>query len=431
MKAVILASGQGSRMGYRSKPLLKVAGRRIIDRTIILLKPHVDEFVFVVRSDNREIEDYLEKNWKGKVRYKIVKNPVPERGNGYSFLLASKAVGKECFILTMGDHVYSKEFVEKAVKMRGLIGDFRPKYIDVDEATKVRVKDGRVFDIGKKLKDFDCVDTGFFVLNYRAFEAAERVAERRKVVELSDVIRELKPEVSEVSGDFWMDIDTPEELKRAKKLLIRLSVKERGDGFISRHLNRKISTKISELLVDYLSPNQATLLAFFVGIVSSILVFYNLAVAGIVYQLSSVLDGIDGEIARASLRTSKFGEWMDSILDRYVDFSFLLAVAVQYFSFYQKYGFGEKGMVALVMFALIGCVMVSYTTEKFKASYRKSAYECINVLNYIPGKRDERIFVEMLLCLLNLPVLLLVVIAVVGNARVVATIVTVRMWDVQ
>ena len=419
MKAVILASGQGSRIGYKTKALLKVAGRRVIDRTIILLKPHVEEFVFVVRADNDELEDYLNRHWGGKIKYTIVKNPVPERGNGYTFLLASQAVGNDNFILTMSDHVYSKEFIEKAVKLKGLIGDFKPKYVNVEEATKVKVENGRVKNIGKKLKDFDCLDTGFFVLDSRAFDAARRVAERMEVVELSEVMKELKPEVSEVSGEFWMDVDTPEELKKAKKLLVRLSVKGRGDGFISRHLNRKISTKISELLIDYITPNQATLLAFFVGIISSILVFFSLPVAGAVYQLSSILDGIDGEIARASLRTSRFGEWVDSILDRYVDFSFLLAVSLITLQFLHV---PVKVLLAVSLFALIGCVMVSYSTEKFKASYGKSAYDCLSAMRYLPGKRDERVFLEMILCLLNMPFILLLAMAVIGNLRVLLTI---------
>ncbi len=420
MKAVVLASGQGSRIGYKTKPLLKVAGRRIVDRTIILLKQHVEEFIFVVRKDNDELEKYLEKNWKGKINYKVVKNPVPERGNGYSFFLAKNAVGNSKFVLTMGDHVYSKEFVEKAVKLEGLIGDFKPKYVDVGEATRVKVEKKRLKDIGKNLKDFDCVDTGFFVLDNKAFEAAEKVAERKEVVELSEVMKELKPVVSEVSGEFWMDVDTIDDLKKAKKLLVKLSVKGRGDGLISRTINRKISTKISEFLVDYVTPNQATLLAFFVGILSAFLVFLNIGLAGVVYQISSILDGIDGEIARASLRTSKFGEWIDSILDRYVDFAFLLAVAI-YACIYARKEAISTELLVISMFALIGCVMVSYSTEKFKAAYGFSAY-VLKEMKYLFGKRDERIFIEMVFCLLNMPVILLLAIALIGNIRVASTI---------
>ncbi|RUM32969.1 MAG: CDP-alcohol phosphatidyltransferase [Archaeoglobus sp.] len=427
MKAVILASGQGSRMGYKLKPMLKVAGRKIIDRTIILLKPYVNEFVFVIRKDCREIEEYLERHWKGLIKYKIVKNPEPERGNGYTLLLASEVVGKDEFILTMGDHIYSKNFVEKAVKLKGLIGDFNPKYIDVSEATKVRVEIGktgkRVKDIGKKLKTFDCLDTGFFILDNKAFEVARRVAERKKIVELSDVIRELKPEVSEVSGELWIDIDTPDDLKVARKLLVRLSIKSIGDGYISRHLNRKISTKISEYLVDYITPNQATMIAFFVGLLSSLLVFFNLPAAGILYQFSSILDGIDGEIARASLRTSKFGEWVDSILDRYVDFFFLLSVSL----YLIKQNMFLTAELIIAMFALFGSIMVSYSTEKFKASYSRSAYECVSSLRYIPGKRDERIFLETLLCILNRPLMLLVLIGVLSNIKVIATFVAITV----
>jgi len=36
-------------------------------------------------------------------------------------------------------------------------------------------------------------------------------------------------------------------------------------------------------------------------------------------QLSSILDGCDGEIARLKLLGSKYGGWFDQVLDRYSD----------------------------------------------------------------------------------------------------------------
>ncbi len=93
------------------------------------------------------------------------------------------------------------------------------------------------------------------------------------------------------------------------------------------------------------------------------------------YQFSSILDGCDGEIARASLNMSKKGGYVDSILDRFVDFLFLAVIALLY---------PKTATVAL--FAVFGSVMVSYTSEKYKAEFGESIFGKFRVLNYIPGK---------------------------------------------
>jgi len=315
MKAVVLAAGLGTRLGAKiPKPLVKVAGREILYRNLkILSELGVKEFIIVVGKDGELIENFLRKH---NFNYKIVKNNYPEKGNGYSLYLAKDYVDGK-FILIMGDHVYEKAFIEKAIKGEGLIGDRIAKFVDINEATKVLCRNGRVEDIGKKLDKFDYVDTGFFVLTPEIFKYAEEVIKEKGGAQLSEIIKRAKVKVTEVSGYFWMDIDTPEELKRANKLLVKLSIKETGDGFISRHLNRKISLKISEYLVNRITPNQATILSFTVGILSALTTFISVPLAGILYQISSILDGIDGEIARASMRTTRFGGWLDSILDRY------------------------------------------------------------------------------------------------------------------
>ena len=302
MKAVILCAGFGTRMGKTVKPLLKVAGREILFRTLKLLQDNgIDEFIVVVNNENRKvIEDFLKKH---NFKYRIVVNPHPEKGNGYTFYLAKDFVDDR-FVLVMGDHVYDEEFVKVALNGDGLICDRNPLYVDIDEATKVSVKDGRIERIGKDLKEWCCVDTGFFILTKEVFRYAEEILDRDEI-KLSDIMERAKIKVTEISGLFWMDVDTPEELKKANKLLVRRSYKGRGDGFVSRHINRKISLRLSELLVNHITPNQATLISFLVGIFSAILNLFSIPLAGLVYQISSILDGIDGEIARASLRTSK------------------------------------------------------------------------------------------------------------------------------
>jgi phosphatidylglycerophosphate synthase len=48
----------------------------------------------------------------------------------------------------------------------------------------------------------------------------------------------------------------------------------------------------------------------------------------IVVNVSSILDGCDGEIARLKLQASRLGEWLDNVLDDLVNASYGLALAI-------------------------------------------------------------------------------------------------------
>jgi len=59
--------------------------------------------------------------------------------------------------------------------------------------------------------------------------------------------------------------------------------------------------------------------------------FYLLSqvlIAGILVELSSILDGVDGEIARARNLMSRSGGFLDACLDRYTDFIILLGASL-------------------------------------------------------------------------------------------------------
>ncbi|CAB49945.1 bifunctional L-myo-inositol-1-phosphate cytidylyltransferase/CDP-L-myo-inositol myo-inositolphosphotransferase [Pyrococcus abyssi] len=416
MKAVILAAGYGTRMGEKAKGLIKIAGREIVYRTIKnLMKQGIGEFVIVTNERYKDAyEEFLKRyNIKGTV----VVNPNPERGNGFSLHIAKDYVSGK-FVLVMSDHVYEERFYEVAVKGEGLIADRRPRYVDVDEATKVKVEKDRIIEIGKGLKEWDALDTGFFILDDSIFDVTSKLAQEKEVVELKDVVKEVKLKVTFVDGLFWMDVDTPEDIKKARKLIVYTSVKGVGDGFISRHLNRKISTRISALLVEHVTPNQMTIVTFLFGIFSALMNFISVPIAGILYQVSSILDGVDGEIARARMQTSKFGGYFDSILDRYVDFTFLLILA--YVSI------REPLWWAIAAIAMFSSAMVSYSTERFKGAYCVDAYKVIPALRKVPGKRDERIFLTMLLTLVGWIKALFLILAIWSTFRVIVTVYLVK-----
>ncbi|NJE85055.1 CDP-alcohol phosphatidyltransferase [Thermococcus sp. CX2] len=407
-RAVILAAGLGSRMGGKPKGLLKVAGREIIYRTMRTLEElGVSRFVIVTNTQYSNLyKEFVERNG---FNAEIVINSEPERGNGYSLHLAREKV-RGRFVLVMSDHVYSEAFLEAAVKGEGLIADREPKWADVEEATKVRVESDKVAKIGKDLHEWDAVDTGFFVLDESIFEVTSALASEKESFELREVVERAKLKVTFIDGLHWIDVDMPEDIKRARRMLVKAAVKGTGDGFVSRHLNRKISTWVSALLVDFVSPNTMTVLTFLFGLLSALLNLWNPAVAGIAYQISSILDGVDGELARARMQASRFGGYVDSVLDRYVDGAFLALLAYSTLS--------EPVWWLVALLALLGSVMVSYSTERFKAAYCKDAYRVVPALRYLPGKRDERIFLTMILLFPGQVKALFALLAVLTNLRV-------------
>ena len=400
-------------MGKRGpKPLLRVAGREILYRTFSSLRAEgIERFVLVVHPDHRaDFEGFLKAHG---LDARFVNNPEPERGNGYSLHLARDEVSGP-FVLVMGDHIYGERFVERALRGEGLAVDPAPRYIDRDEATKVRLRDGRVTEIGKAIPNPDAYDAGFFVLEPSIFEVTEALAREKWGFELAEVVERAGLPAYPVPEEFWLDVDTPQDLRRARALLVAQAVKGAGDGIVSRLVNRRISTRISRLLVDRLTPWQATWTTAAVGLLAAGLNFVSPVAGAVLYQVSSILDGVDGEIARAALRTSALGGWVDSVLDRYVDVTYLLTLAVT--------SRLPEGLWPVVALALLGSVLVSYSTERYKAAFGRDIYREIPLMRFLPGKRDERIFLTMILVLMGLVPELFWTLAVITHLRVLVTL---------
>src|SRR3954467_12682368 len=92
------------------------------------------------------------------------------------------------------------------------------------------------------------------------------------------------------------------------------------DGFVSRFLNRPISRRITRLLLKFpVHPNALTISIFILPIIASFFLvrghYGNVLVGAAIFQVFSILDGCDGEIARARNLESKFGERLDNGCD--------------------------------------------------------------------------------------------------------------------
>lgn len=85
------------------------------------------------------------------------------------------------------------------------------------------------------------------------------------------------------------------------------------------------------LLKCGLKADQVTVTAFIVGIVASVVVYYDQPYLGIVILwLSGFLDAVDGSMARLSKSSSSWGTVLDVTFDRIVEVGIIIALALRH-----------------------------------------------------------------------------------------------------
>lgn len=102
------------------------------------------------------------------------------------------------------------------------------------------------------------------------------------------------------------------------------------DGYVSRYINRRISDPIAKLLArTRTTPNQISWATLGLAVLSFLSFIHNWNIAaGLLAQLSSIIDGVDGSLARLKGMSSEFGGFLDSILDRYADILIMLGLTI-------------------------------------------------------------------------------------------------------
>ena len=107
---------------------------------------------------------------------------------------------------------------------------------------------------------------------------------------------------------------------------------------------------------SFVPPNFITFSGLLVVIIAAILIFIGkFRIGGVVFMAGSILDAVDGQIARAEGKTSKFGAFLDSTLDRYAEFFIFFSIA-----------FAGKGyfLTCLCFVAILGTFLTSYTRAR-------------------------------------------------------------------
>ncbi len=388
MKCLILAAGRGTRLSTKSdsKPLIPLLGLSLIERVILTAKKGgLTDFYVVTGYNGEKVRRFLDRfSQRRDIKITHIINDDWEKENGISVLKAKDTL-KENFILLMSDHIFDESIIVKLKNEKiaddkvMLVVDYNiktNKLVDIDDVTKVLVENDRILDIGKDTKKYNSYDTGIFLCSpaiYNAIEESSGNGDTSLTGGIRILAKKGKAKALDIKDDFWIDVDDEKAFKLAKKLLQGKLIKP-ADGLISRYINRKFSIKIFTplLLKIYkrITPNQVSILSFIVGLISSLYFFLGHAIIGaLLIQISSILDGSDGEIARLKHMQSSLGNFIDAILDRYADGFILLGMF--YYSLAKIGGkeifevyWSPLTISIISVLAILGNLMVSYTSAK-------------------------------------------------------------------
>jgi CDP-L-myo-inositol myo-inositolphosphotransferase len=441
--AVILAAGEGRRLrnGRSSlpKPLVRLRGLTIAERSVAqLLAAGVERFAVVLGCDailvRREFERVAKRR---RCHISFVEAADWKKGNGCSALAAAPLVSSSTFLLTMVDHLLTREMIRNVLanppaqnEIALAVDHDTENVFDSNDLTKVEVAKGRVTAIGKELTTWNAGDTGLFYCSTLLFDGLARAHKHGKF-SLTDGIKECAAQggvrAIDVTGEAWLDVDTPEAFREGMRRIDATMAKNDEDGFISQYLNRPLSRRLSMALSrTWLTPNHITLISFFMGLLGAVGLAttepWAWIVGGIVIQIASIVDGCDGEIARVKWLQSPQGAWLDTVLDRYSDVSIGLAVTFAASQLHDPIWIWPAGFAATVSF-----LMASYVTKEFQLRFHRPYPN--NLINKLK-RRDLRIFVIAVGAVIGQPLVALLLIGALTHIAVLHILVSGRHCSV-
>ena len=245
MKAIIVAAGPGSRLNpltnEKPKCLLQVGGKTILKRTLEALRANGIERIAVVRGYCSQLIDYPNVTYYENRKYRD--------NNILRSLFYAEREMDDDFIFSYSDIIFISEIVAKLIECKAEITltvdvNWRQRYQGRDlhpfsEAELVKLKNGGVIRIGKEVVNPDEAHGEYIGLAKYTKSGAQaiktayhRIADERPAAPfqraasldkayMSDIIQELIDNgklvySSDIEGG-WMEIDTPQDLEKARR----------------------------------------------------------------------------------------------------------------------------------------------------------------------------------------------------------------------
>ena len=179
-----------------------------------------------------------------------------------------------------------------------------------------------------------------------------------------------------------------------------------GSPYRVRRIFKPIVVWIAKLVHKIgLLPNHITILMLLTSIAACITIsFADLFwVFGILTFLTGILDGVDGALARLSGKSTKFGAFFDSTLDRMSEIMLFLGLFLNGHFFL----YGEAFHQSIIILTMFSSLMISYV---------RSRAESISDSDFDVGvfARSERLFSLFLICVIPFKIVYSIGIILIG-----------------
>ena len=179
---------------------------------------------------------------------------------------------------------------------------------------------------------------------------------------------------------------------------------------IGRVFGWVLTRLVRMLILSGVHPNVLTLIGLVVsGVAAWILANGEFLYAGLVILCAAVFDLTDGAVARDANKATRFGAFLDSVMDRYSDLILLTGLLVHYARI------DRFSYIVLTAVVMIGSVLVSYSRAR-----SENLIESCKV-GFL--ERPERVVLLIIGALFNRMAPVLWVMAVLSNVTVIQRIV--------
>jgi 1L-myo-inositol 1-phosphate cytidylyltransferase / CDP-L-myo-inositol myo-inositolphosphotransferase len=341
-QALILATHAVTVRG-RTQPvsLLRSGGIPLVKRSILTCKREGIRRFVVVYADP-EVRRVVEADPQLRALDIVwVANEDRPLEDGHSLLRARPHLCGEFFVVP-ADRVFAPRILRRLLEepLDGVT--LAVRRVEAAEASTLglRLREGDAREAESFTDEgADVEPTGIATAGRALLDAAEDVAAEGGLVTLTRAIdrlaREGRVRIADVNDAYWQDLYTPQGRKIAQRMLIT-ALRKPVDGIIARHVNRRFSLAMSRWLMHTpVRPNHVTAFSLLVSLAAAFAAALAtaahplwLVVGAVLWQLASMLDGIDGELARLKFSESKIGEWFDTLTDDIGKFAFFIGSGI-------------------------------------------------------------------------------------------------------
>lgn len=385
-------------------PAVKVGGITLIKRAVLSVQIARADKVLILAPQAKSIELMLKGDEQIKIPVRVQETDSPF-ASGATVLAEHREALEERFWLVTLDRIVNPACFSKTEYDEEFFADI-------------------FFDkMGQK--------TGTYLFNKAGLENLETIIKENlrpmSIDELAVYLtRKKKTRSFPLVNALMHPIRSPMDIQAATAKLLNALRKPLGrnaDGLTAYYLNRHISLWMTKRLIKTeITPNQTTVVALLVGLFAAYLAstgsYFLMLLGGVMLQLSSVLDGVDGEIARIKLKMSFSGEWFDSICDDITNIAFMAGLG---YGVAAKTGNGAYATLALIGAIAGAALVVALYRELYirgiashnhyqwgfegnkKLEGLMARLQPVFVAFSYLAKRDSYTFLLMLLLLFNMP----------------------------